>query len=195
MHRRKTTISRIKSGGKEERRSGCYPEKWTKPKRRDTRQRKEQTKKDIGIQCQRNRRRENAPTEVARTGHRGRKGGEGEGITPPRPSPQGEGEGSGISNPPRLADTKREMPNGGKGKGIRRKGEKKERERKRRGRGRERGEGNRRNTGENRTYIGNRKQKTGNRTQGTGHREQDTGNKKSPALRENGGFFYLTFVI
>ena len=37
-----TTLSRIKSGGKEERRSGCYPKKWTKPKRRDTRQRKEQ---------------------------------------------------------------------------------------------------------------------------------------------------------
>jgi len=28
----------------------------------------------------------------------------------------------------------------------------------------------------------------------TGH-TQETGNKKSPALRENGGFFYLTFVI
>jgi len=27
-------------------------------------------KKDVGIQCRRNGRRENAPTEVARTGHR-----------------------------------------------------------------------------------------------------------------------------
>ncbi len=27
------------------------------------------------------------------------------------------------------------------------------------------------------------------------HRKQGTGNKKSPALRENGGFFYLRFVI
>ena len=40
----------------------------------DERRRKEQTT-DVGIQCRRNRRRENALAELARTGHRGRRRG------------------------------------------------------------------------------------------------------------------------
>ena len=131
-----------------------------------------------GIQCRRNRRRENAPTEVARTGHRRRKG-RGDNPTPALPSREGERDKAAfpIRQDWRIqkkgnAERKREGEIEGKrerekGRERERKGEKgreKERGRKRRGRG----EGNRRNTGENRTY---------------------TENKKSPTLRERGGFW------
>jgi len=59
-----------------------------------------------GIQCRRNRRRENAPTEVARTGHRGQKGS-------PYPTSPIEGEGNEAAFPIRHTwrIQKREMPN------------------------------------------------------------------------------------
>ena len=109
-----------------------------------------------GIQCQKNGRRGNAPTEVARTGHRGQKGGE-DNPTPALPSREGEGDKAAF--PIRQSwriQKKGKCRTGGitpprpspQGEGERREEE-------------GRGEGNRRNTGENRTYTGNRKQDTG----------------------------------